>query len=302
MDFVKKFQKIEQTELPKYYEYYGEECAPDAETILFLAGVGCGAVLFRDSALEKFYPKYKILLINNPGLGGTTCPMMPSVEAIAGMVGEVLDTLEIEKCHIVSHSMGGYVAQRLTLNYPDRISRMVLMSTSYGGPQNKKDIQRLTKEVGMDIFEFKKSLKTGGDKAIRFTMSPNFPDLEPETYKEFVKFYSATRPDESIIQKHFWCGSRFDNYRDAHKIETPCLVIHGDKDRLISVNGGRRLASQLPNNRYLELADCGHFPFIERHTMYEIIKAFIEGDETMGEHKSQDPVPESHGWFDWLTH
>jgi hypothetical protein len=52
--------------IERYYEFYDQNCAKDAETIVFIPGVACSTWMFRD-AVPLFNPKYKVLIFNNPG-------------------------------------------------------------------------------------------------------------------------------------------------------------------------------------------------------------------------------------------
>ena len=59
-----------------------------------------------------------------------------SIENIADDVAELLDKLEFEAAHILGISFGGFVAQEFALKYPRMVKKLVLASTSFGGPNH----------------------------------------------------------------------------------------------------------------------------------------------------------------------
>lgn len=47
----------------------------------------------------------------------------------------LMDTLNIKRAHIFGHSLGGYIAQEIILNYPERVEKLILCSTDCGGSE-----------------------------------------------------------------------------------------------------------------------------------------------------------------------
>ena len=59
-----------------------------------------------------------------------------SISGIAADIGALLDKLTIETAHVLGISFGGFVAQDFALRFPRRLKRLVLASTSFGGPNH----------------------------------------------------------------------------------------------------------------------------------------------------------------------
>lgn len=278
MDFVRKLLKIDTTHLHDYYEIIRQNSAAGTPKpwVVFVPGVGCGAFLFKEVALRLFAPQFNVLLFNNPGTNGTSCPMWLHVEDVAELLHQVLVHEGVERAFFIGHSMGGYTTQQLAITTPALVEKMVLMSTCYGGSQNRKNLARMSRDVGLDMWEFYRSARGEGDAAIRYTFSDNFPVLQPEKYAQFVAFHQQNWADAHVVQRHFMCGARFSSHGRLADVAAPALVIHGDKDNLLDVEGGRLLAEELPNATYMELADCGHFPFVEREHIWQNILQFLQ--------------------------
>ncbi|GEO86948.1 MULTISPECIES: alpha/beta fold hydrolase [Alphaproteobacteria] len=65
--------------------------------------------------------------------GETTRALGPySLELFASDLRELLDRLEIDRCHLAGHSLGGMIAQRFALDHPSRLDRLVILSAAAG--------------------------------------------------------------------------------------------------------------------------------------------------------------------------
>lgn len=281
------------TQLQPYYKYYIEGTKEDAPTIVFVPGVSSGTALF-ESALPHFLPDFKVLLLNNPGIGGAPMWLTMSVEKLATHVEEILSKLGIKTCFLVGHSMGGFVTQRLLLNGKFAYPKAILMSTSYGGPFTETDLVRVTSHVKDRVSALKATTKEDmKEEGLRMMFSDHFLNEKTAEFEVFRKHYQENLPSESVHMRHFWCGAQFNGYKDAHKINNDTLVIHGNEDHLVHVDGGLLLARQIPHARYLEIKNCGHFPFVEDKMIYGRMKDYLLGAE-VGELIEKDEVPHAN--------
>ena len=121
-------------QLERYYEDYASRAG--LPVIVMLPGIGRGAANYR-MGIAPLLDQFRVILINNSGMNHTRMPVRFTVERMARKVRDVLKHLGIEKAHVVGHSMGGFVAQRFTLMHPDMVDKLVLVSTSYGGPHSQ---------------------------------------------------------------------------------------------------------------------------------------------------------------------
>ena len=120
--------------------YYDSGSAPagvggtgrgDADTVVFLHGGGPGASSWSNFGrnLPVFAKRFRTVMMDLPGYGGTAARpatghfFTVAATALAGL----MDELGIGKTHIVGNSLGGGTALRFTLDYPDRVGRLVLM-------------------------------------------------------------------------------------------------------------------------------------------------------------------------------
>ncbi|MEE8471455.1 MAG: alpha/beta hydrolase, partial [Dehalococcoidia bacterium] len=115
--------KVDDVEL--YYEVRGE-----GDPLIFVHG------LFDDSSVwnaqaELFSADHQVIVYDLRGHGMSDKPKGNySMQTLADDLHALIQELNLEKATIVAHSMGGMAAIIFTLDHPDRVSRLVLVSSS----------------------------------------------------------------------------------------------------------------------------------------------------------------------------
>jgi pimeloyl-ACP methyl ester carboxylesterase len=263
---------------PLYEHHPGPAGAP---TVVCVPGVNGGAYMFR-GGLPRLLRHFSVVLLNNPGVAGVPLDGTPSIDLLCANVAKVLDHLNLPRVHLVGHSMGGFVSQRLALTAPQRVHRLVLLATSGGGLLTEADLARAMIDLLPSALADRKDLNAQPARATRYAFAPNFPVAHPAEFAAYEALYADHYPGEEATRRHFLCGARFSSWGEAHKITAPTLVVHGKADRIVGVEGGRWLAGQIPGARYWERAGQGHMLMIEAPTLYDRIADFLLGDGDVG--------------------
>ena len=95
---------------------------------------------------------FQVIAFDNRGVGGTDKPKGPySARLLADDTAALLQALGIEKTAVLGHSMGGFIAQSLALNYPQLIDKLILSATNFGGPNHI----RITQEALLVLMDTK---------------------------------------------------------------------------------------------------------------------------------------------------
>ena len=188
------------------------------------------------------------------------------------------DQLGWDRFALLGHSMGGMIAQEMALGRPERIDRLVLMSTSHG-PIDELDPD--TVEVGVAI------LREQGLPAL-LEMLTLLPKAEPTPSEVRVR---AERPGyvEFADGKVHRCSgamyaamgmeltSRHDRLDDLTSLTMPTLVIVGDEDRLM-LAPSHRMAAAIPGAELVVVPDAAHSPQFENpDPWWKALSAFLEG-------------------------
>jgi pyruvate dehydrogenase E2 component (dihydrolipoamide acetyltransferase) len=107
---------------------YARRGLDDGVPVLFLHGFGgdLDNWLFNLDALAEVAP---VIALDLPGHGQST-PKLPgtALADLADFVVHVLDALEVERVHVVGHSMGGAIASQMTLDHPARVASLALIN------------------------------------------------------------------------------------------------------------------------------------------------------------------------------
>ena len=225
--------------------------------VVFLHGVGGASGVWQDQ-LETFAPDYRAIAWDMPGYGDSPPLENPDFASLAHALARLLDHLELQKPHIVGHSLGGMVAQEFMALYPDRASSLVLSATSpaFGKPdgdfQKKFVAARLgTLDAGGSMADVAAEVVTGmfGDAAdargidiARKCMSR----VSPDTYRAMIK-----------------CLVTFDRRASLADIKVPCLVLAGGNDTSAPAAMMERMAERIPGADYVCLAGLGHLANLE---------------------------------------
>ncbi len=213
--------------------------------------------------------RHRVIALDLPGFGDSDKPIGASYHArfFARGVIALLDTLELERVHLIGNSLGGRVALEVGLLYPDRVDRLVLLCPSLAWRRERPwaPLLRLTRpEFGLVqlaprplIDAFMRRLIPGADGGWTAAGVDEFlrAYLTPAGR---AAFYAAAR--HIYLEEPHGEGGFWPRLRD---LQADALFVWGRRDRLVPIAFERHVADALPHARHLEL-DCGHVPQIER--------------------------------------
>lgn len=234
--------------------YYEREGA--GEPLLLIQGMSGTHLAWGESFRSLLAAEFECIVFDNRGIGRSG----PADEAfsIADMAADtagLLDALDLESAHVLGISMGGMIAQELTLAHPDRVRSLTLGCTYCGGPGSRlmdpADFQGLAEAFLAD------------DRAAVYramwelNLSPAFR-AEEERYAEFEAMAVALPAPRETIERQLAAIAAHDTQNRLATIAVPTLVVHGTEDRILPVDNGHLIGSLLPGAR-LEILDAtGH--------------------------------------------
>ena len=168
----------------------------------------------------------------------------------------LLQGLGIDRAHVVGSSMGGMIAQKMAIEFPDRVLSLTSMMSSTG----EAEYGQPTPEAQQVLFSARPPDRDGYIAAAERELvwaSRRYGDpaalraLAAASYDR--AYYPAGVPRQ--LAAMILDGSRADALRT---LDVPTLVIHGQDDTLINPSGGRRTAELVPDARFLLVEDMGH--------------------------------------------
>ncbi len=199
----------------------------------------------------------------------------------------VLDELGAERAHVGSASLGGMVAQELALEFPERVSTLVLGCTTGGLPR----LDFMPGRGLRHIFEASlRSLRPGGDPEERVrdflcrAVSKDFAgECQPgEESWETVAAMLEDPTSQSGLALQLLAFLRHSSWSRLPRLSIPVQVHHGTEDPLIPFAAGRELARVIPGAHFVVHEGAGHALVLERaEECAESIMAFLAQSEAL---------------------
>ncbi len=165
----------------------------------------------------------------------------------------VLESLHCDDAILVGLSYGSLVAQHFAYNYPDKLSKMVLLSTFAHKTPYYESIETA----------WSRSLEIGGyslmfDVMMPFVLSDNYFS-HPLIPIEVMKNMRQELMDVGALKKLMQATAQRKDFRnELRSVKTETLVIQGEKDVLFPVYLAEEVVSSLQNGRLIVLNGLGH--------------------------------------------
>jgi pimeloyl-ACP methyl ester carboxylesterase len=194
---------------------------------------------------------------DNRGMGESP-PVLDglTVAAMAKDVIGMIETLEIERCDVVGWSMGGFVTQEVAARVPERISKVVLLSTDHGGP----DAVKADPETWARLIDHEGTPREQATRILGLLFPPERAGAMDAEFGELVAQARTTLSMAALdAQEHaidLWHAESASERLAS--ITAPALIVAGAQDVVIPAINSDLLADALPSARRELFADCGH--------------------------------------------
>lgn len=246
------------------YRTLGDE----GTTVILLHGLGGHLELWMDNivALAQHHRVYAVDLV---GFGRSDKPATSySLSFLAQFLKDFMNALIIERASLIGCSMGGGVALQFALTFPEKLEKLVLISTIGLGKETALIFRLVAFPVIGELLTH--SSRTGVTRSFKQVMyDPTLitEELVENTYQMSV-LPGAKRALLSAVRtnaKYFGLSSNNSNpiVNKLTTIAAPTLIIWGQQDRIIPVSHAYVATKNLPNARLHIFERCGHWPSLE---------------------------------------
>ncbi|MEZ5171779.1 MAG: alpha/beta fold hydrolase [Acidimicrobiia bacterium] len=187
----------------------------------------------------------------------------------------VADHVGLDRFHLLGYSMGGMVARRLALRFPDRLESLVLMNTS-GGPTQMMDVDLFELGAGLVETEGMAALKTVLDDTDPLgVQSLDLLDDESPAHREFLRWRWESLSPAMYAAMLRELPVQPDDHDALRGLRLPVLAIAGEHDREF-LEPTRRLADVIGGARFVALPGAGHAPQFEAPDLwFDAVSAFL---------------------------
>ncbi len=205
----------------------------------------------------------RVIVFNNRGVGFSDGKVPTTIEQMVADCYAFITAMQLTQFDLLGLSMGGFVAQAFTLKYPSSVNHLILVGT---GPQGDSEIAKVGRITTFDLI---RSFLTHRDvkEYLFFTRTPQGKQagkafinrLKQREIVEDKAITLATYRRQLIAIKQY----AHDQPANLAQINQPTLIVNGDHDRMVPVNGSYELHERILNSQLKLYPDAGHMALFQ---------------------------------------
>lgn len=194
-------------------------------------------------------------------------------------VNALCDKLELGEVDLVGNSMGGYIAAEVAIQFPERVSRLVLVSAA--GISSAETLQAPILTLGRvataiatnTAARYRHLAARRWTRHISLALVARYPGrLKPDlAYEGFFKGAGKGGFDDALR------ASLEYDFRDRlPEVKVPTLIVWGEKDSIIPVRDADEFERLIEDSRKIVMKDTGHIPMAERPNAFnDVLVEFL---------------------------
>ncbi|EHE85915.1 alpha/beta fold hydrolase [Latilactobacillus curvatus] len=205
----------------------------------------------------------RVIVFNNRGVGFSDGKVPTTIEQMVADCYAFITAMQLTQFDLLGLSMGGFVAQAFTLKYPSSVNHLILVGT---GPQGDSEIAKVGRITTFDLI---RSFLTHRDvkEYLFFTRTPQGKQAgkafinrlkQREIVEDKAITLAAYRRQLIAIKQY-----AHDQPANLAQINQPTLIVNGDHDRMVPVNGSYELHERILNSQLKLYPDAGHMALFQ---------------------------------------
>jgi pimeloyl-ACP methyl ester carboxylesterase len=245
-----------------YHKIYGE-----GEPLVLIHG-GLTTIGEMQGWVRPLAKTHQVIAVEMQGHGRTADTDRPmSFTTMGDDIAALIDHLMIPEAYLVGHSFGGACAIRAAIQHPEKVRRLVVISSPYTRAGWYPDVQRGMSQVGAALAENMMRTPTG-------TFSKQWP--EPQRFPQFLDKMGRMMSED------------YDWSKDIAKLPMPVLLVFADNDSVSQnhvaeffalLGGGVKepgwLNTQLSRSRLAVVPGYSHYNFLTSPEVPQIVGKFL---------------------------
>lgn len=266
-------KKVHVGDIDIAYKIFGS-----GDPILLINGYSFAMDNWDPTLLGTLASHHKVIVFDNRGIGNTTSGNGQnfSISLFANDTAGLLDALNIKKVDVLAWSLGGAIAQELTLNYPDRVGKLILYAIGCGGTGSVPPRQEF-------LNAFANGRGTAEEKIARL-VPLFFPQEWRNENPNYLKDISKTTETilNQTLTKQLEAATSWPSTCDRLKnITQPTLVIVGTDDAATPAPNSLKMAELIPGAWFVQIKGGGHGLMYQYPKQFSsIVETFLENTNT----------------------
>lgn len=204
---------------------------------------------------------YRVITFDNRGMPPSSeCPEGFTVPDMVGDVVGLVERLGLGPCRVVGTSLGAHVAQELALARPDLLRQVVLMATRGRVDRTRAALTR----AECELHDAGVVLPPRYRAVVRalHNLSPRTL-ADDHAMADWLDLFELAPPGGAGVRAQNELSKMENRLRAYAAIEVPCHVLAFADDLITPASLGREVADAIPGATFEEIADCGHYGYLE---------------------------------------
>ena len=268
----------------------------NGKTVVLLHGKNFNGAYWKTTIEALTKEGYRVIAPDQVGFGKSSKPVgyQFTFQQLALNTKSLLDSLKIDKMNLLGHSMGGMLATRFALMYPEIVEKLILEN-----PIGLEDWKLVTPYVSIDK-NYQIELKSNYETAKQYQLVSYYDNVWKPEYEEWVYLLTGwtKSPDYPVVaminaQTTDMIFTQPVVY-EFKNLKVPTFLIIGTRDRTaIGKNNvtdktvrekmgqyqllGKETQKKIPGSKLAELENVGHMPHIEAFDRFvALLKAYLK--------------------------
>jgi pimeloyl-ACP methyl ester carboxylesterase len=265
---------IHANEIELCYDTFGEKTDPP---LLLIMGFSSQMVTWEKEFCEAIASQgYFVIRYDNRDVGlSTKFDHTPVPNVFALIQGEVLDVpyklidmakdaiglldaLDIDKAHICGASMGGMIAQTIAIHFPERVRSLISIMSTTGDPTLPQASPEAMNVLIAPPQSERQAHIQQGIETWKILNGGVLPFDEELARKRVARAYDRSFYPEGAGRQLAAIIASGSRKEELNSVIAPSLIIHGDADPLIPIEGGEDTANSIPKAKFMKIEGMGH--------------------------------------------
>ncbi|KAF3951709.1 hypothetical protein ACB098_01G090900 [Castanea mollissima] len=248
-------------------------------SLVFIHGFGPMAIWQWGQQVKFFSPHFNVYVPDLIFFGDSTTKSPERSEVFQAVsVGKLMETLGVQKYHVVGTSYGGFVAYQMAKMFRERVEKAVIASS--GVNLRRRDNEALLKRAKLEKIEELMLPATAEQLRTLMLLSANkrFNILPDFFFNDFIhKLYSENRMEKLELLKGLTLGR--EDTPNISPLQQEVLIVWGDRDQIFPIEMATELKELLGEKARLEVIEnTSHVPQIDCSGQFNnIVKKFLSG-------------------------